>query len=145
LGKHHQTATEKLNSNTVVDPETGCFEWQRGLVTGYGKVWLDGKWYVAHKLAWEALIGSVPEDKDLDHLCRNRKCWNIEHLEPVPHRINLLRGPETEATRNSAKTECKRGHPFDDENTGYKANGWRYCRACNQMGKEGRAAWDSAN
>lgn len=28
------------------------------------------------------------------------------------------------------KTHCKRGHPFDDDNTRYDKRGYRYCRKC---------------
>lgn len=31
------------------------------------------------------------------------------------------------------KTHCLRGHEFDDGNTGYKANGTRFCRACHRI------------
>ena len=30
-------------------------------------------------------------------------------------------------------TECQRGHPFDDANTGHDGRGKRYCRACTRM------------
>ena len=33
-------------------------------------------------------------------------------------------------TANGARTHCKRGHPFDLFNAGYKQNGWRWCRQC---------------
>lgn len=93
--RHTQAKTPmgKLFENTIIDPETGCYEWQRGVSSyGYGRIRLGDRRTFAHVLAYETLIGSVPEGWDIDHLCRNAKCWNVDHLEAVPHRINILRG-----------------------------------------------------
>jgi hypothetical protein len=41
---------------------------------------------------------------------------------------------------NGAKTHCKRGHPFDEANTGWRADGvGRYCRACQKMARQRHA------
>lgn len=84
----------KLWENTTIDPLTACWEYKRGLVTGYGKVWHDGKWYVAHRLGYSLLIGEIPSGLVLDHMCQNQTdgCWNPWHTEPVTQRINLMRG-----------------------------------------------------
>lgn len=34
-----------------------------------------------------------------------------------------------------AKTECKRGHPFDETNTYFRPNGRRMCRECARVAK----------
>lgn len=44
-------------------------------------------------------------------------------------RINTLRG-DTLPAFNARKTHCKRGHPFDTQNTLKKQGGARACRAC---------------
>jgi 5-methylcytosine-specific restriction endonuclease McrA len=46
--------------------------------------------------------------KVVDHLCRERLCININHLEAVTHAENLARTP--------AKTHCPKGHPYILEN-----------------------------
>ena len=83
----------------------------------------------AHRLVWEEFVGPIPDGMELDHVCRNRGCFNPDHLEPVTCRENLLRG-ETLAAQNAAKTHCHKGHPFDERNTGPTATGARRCRAC---------------
>jgi hypothetical protein len=47
---------------------------------------------MAHRFAYELLVGPIPEDLELDHLCRVRHCVNPAHLEPVTHLENILRG-----------------------------------------------------
>lgn len=58
---------------------------------GYVRVWVDGRRVLAHRLAYEKVRGPIPEGMELDHLCRNRSCCNVEHLEPVTHRVNAQR------------------------------------------------------
>ena len=118
-------------------PKTGCWIWEGSTANGYGRIGRDG----AHRVAYRALAGEVPEGKELDHICRLRACVNPEHLEPVTRRDNLLRG-STIAARNAAATHCPRGHEYSEENTYYRPSGARKCRAC-QREKEAatRARW----
>lgn len=106
---------------------------------GYGMFNLSRKGepqqvWSAHRLAYVVLVGCLPAGKDLDHLCRQRRCVNPFHLEPVRRRDNLLRSPVAPAGVNSAKTHCPQGHPYDDVNTywwkGMYGNPTRLCRAC---------------
>lgn len=50
---------------------------------------------VAHRVVFERARGPVPQGKELDHLCRNRKCVNPSHLEVVTRLINVVRGVKT--------------------------------------------------
>lgn len=104
-----------------------CWPWT-GVIgrDGYGKF----RGTSAQREVYQALVGLIPDGLELDHLCRNRSCVNPAHLEPVTHRENGARSPLWGGTINSAKTHCKRGHPFDAANT-YRVRGRRSCRACN--------------
>jgi len=67
----------------------GCWIWDHSLDTdGYGR------WYSVRvfKLFYKKYKGEVPKGLVLDHLCRNRKCVNPEHLEPVTQIENVRRG-----------------------------------------------------
>lgn len=98
---------------------------------GYGNLNVGGRTCGAHRVAYELFIGSIPEGLDLDHLCRVPLCVNPKHLEPVPRRINLLRG-QGFAPRNAQVTHCPRGHKYTPENTYVSKRGQRTCRECCQ-------------
>lgn len=132
-GRDHSNRTQapvadRFQAHIVPDPISGCWQWT-GAVSraGYGRFWLTGA-TDAYRAAWQIFRGEIPAGLTLDHLCRNRRCVNPEHLEPVPGPVNILRGNGPTAV-NARKTHCKRGHPFDAENTGITSNG-RRCRRC---------------
>lgn len=107
----------------------GCWIWTGGTDRkGYGKFWWAGQTGRAQRFAVLAWKGLFPSHYDTDHLCRNVFCVNPHHLEPVPRKVNLHRGLSP-AGINAAKTACKRGHPFNKENTYWYRNE-RGCRIC---------------
>jgi hypothetical protein len=116
-----------------VEPTGFCWEWTRGTTTdGYGRAWDPriGKAVYAHRAAYEMLVGPIPEGMHLDHLCRNRRCVNPDHLEVVSPSENSRRARRRPSTRPRA-TRCKWGHPYDEKNTYVSPTGRRNCRACN--------------
>lgn len=81
-----------------------------------------------HQLSFFVMNGPLISGLQIDHLCRNKKCFNPSHLEQVTPRENTLRGVSLSAL-NARKSLCKRGHQFSMENT-YLApkSGARQCR-----------------
>ena len=113
-----------------VDKSESCWLWTGGLVKGgYGQYNLEGRCRQAHRLAYELAVGPIPDGLVIDHLCKNPRCVNPEHLEPVTRGENVLRGVGPTA-ENARKSECKRGHPLTPENLAPSKQGWRVCRAC---------------
>lgn len=85
----------------VVDEDTGCWNW--GLQVdrdGYGRARRAGETSptAAHRVVYEEIRGPIPSGLDLDHLCRNRRCVNPDHLEPVTRTENYRRGLRTKLT-----------------------------------------------
>lgn len=108
-------------------PFSGCWLWTGALkerAGGYGSFQLaKRKSVTAHRFAYRRLVGEVPAGLELDHLCRIPCCVNPAHLEPVTHRVNVLRG-EGIAAEHARKTHCKESHPL--ESIGSR----RFCREC---------------
>jgi hypothetical protein len=110
----------------------GCWDWA-GYVTpqGYGSIYRGGgirRPQQAHRVAYELLIGEIPEGLVLDHLCRNRKCVNPLHVEVVTQRINVLRG-ENQTAKQAKRTRCPEGHRYDRVDTS-EGKRRRYCSIC---------------
>lgn len=109
-----------------------CWEWTGSrFASGYGQSSALGSSHKAHRVAYELVVGPIPDGLTLDHLCRNRGCVNPSHLEPVSIRTNILRGAGPPAL-NAAKTECRHGHPLSPGNTYLNPRGERQCRSCNR-------------
>ena len=104
-----------------------CWLWSGPRSGRYGAACLGGKVRKAHKVVYEFLKGPVPAGKELDHLCRNRYCVKPEHLEPVSHRENILRG-NSPAAVHAKQTHCSRGHSLADAYV--YDGGRRRCRVC---------------
>ncbi len=113
-----------------VEKTEGCWLWTGALDSdGYGNVNRSKKSVGAHRYAYELLVGPIPAGMVLDHICRNRRCVNPAHLDPVTNRENILRG-EGACARHARKTHCVHGHEFTPENTRIRPNGSRRCVAC---------------
>lgn len=112
--------------------ENGCWDWVGATNgRGYGSFWANGRRERAHRAIYERHRGPIPEGLTLDHLCRNTRCVNPDHLEAVQHRVNVLRG-EGIAAINAVKTHCPNGHPLTQGNlvTSKLAHRRRNCRQC---------------
>ncbi len=125
-----------------VDFSGDCWLWTGATALGggphpYGRIW-SGTYspkghsvaVAAHRVSYEIYVGPVPDHLELDHLCRNTLCVNPDHLEAVTHRENQLRGFSPMGLQ-ARQTHCKRGHPFDEQNTYFwEKKRLRRCRAC---------------
>ena len=115
-------------SKVSVGSSDECWDWLgRISEKGYGTYWgpIGGLKKVrrAHRIAYEAAIGPIADGLTLDHLCRNRRCCNPAHLEPVTQAENNRRAAV-------AITHCPRGHEYTPENTYQKPRCGRVCRVC---------------
>lgn len=122
---------ERIERNVFINELTGCWLWLGSCDRhGYGRLTVDRKPRLAHRLSYEIFIGPVPVGLELDHECDRRECVNPKHVVPKTHRENMLRGGRGVGAINARKVRCEHGHPFDEKNT-YRHRSRRSCRACN--------------
>ena len=117
--------------------DSGCWEWQGTKDTHeYGIFSINHKNLRSHRFIYEYYHGSISSILTIDHLCRNRKCVNPNHLEQVSIKINVLRGDNTCAI-NARKTHCNHGHPLFGDNLAIE-NGTRRCKTCHKERRKER-------
>lgn len=124
-----------------VQAPSDCWLWKLSVGShGYGQVgWglPDGRnaGTTAHRVAWIAANGPIPDGLTIDHLCRNRRCCNPSHLRLLTLSDN--------ASDNGMKrrTHCVHGHEYDEANT-YRnpRTGHRSCRRCARIARGYEAA-----
>ena len=98
----HETPEKRFNRNVRKDEDTGCWNWhgagsgkmydRESGTGGYGQLRIGGQSWMAHRWAYEQKhkVTLTPEDT-LDHLCRNTRCVNPDHLERVSLTENVKR------------------------------------------------------
>ncbi len=89
-----------------VDKTGDCWLWTGSLDhRGYGTFYLraDASPAKAHRVAYELVVGAIPEGMQLDHrhTCP-KNCVNPTHLRPVTHKQNL-------ENRAGARSDSKSG------------------------------------
>jgi len=121
---------KRFNSKYII-LKNGCWEWQDTIssITGYGRIWKNGKNVMAHRFSYEFFNGPIPEKMTIDHLCKNRKCVNPFHLDLVTRHENASRGGN-EIANNKLKTHCPSGHEYNRNNTYLTKKGYRQCISC---------------
>ena len=124
-----------------VDKTDTCWRWKAHIHRhGYGAFYMTidkkEKMLSSHRVAlWfegrcNLTVVRGANDDIADHLCKNRACVRPSHLRIVTATVNILENSVGPAAINLRKTQCKRGHPFNKENTSVSQKGGRTCRTC---------------
>lgn len=110
-----------------------CWEWRGGVTDGgYGRFSWAARPRLAHRIAWTLLVGQIVQGFELDHLCRNRRCVNPDHLEELSSSDHAHRSIKGLSPR------CPRGHTtlvFQWS----EGRGWR--RRCSTCGSLNERSW----
>jgi len=139
------TTSKELEVTGCVDREwllgkltpraSGCMEWS-GTRTdrGYGVVRIRHRQWRAHRLAWTAFNGPIPNGLFVCHKCDNPPCCNPEHLFVGTPQDNVTdavkKGRHAGWPRTKRKELCRR-KLHDMEASGYRhSDGPRRCREC---------------
>lgn len=131
---------ERFTRRLVTMP-SGCIEWTGATNSnGYGHLGRGGRRepkVMAHRLAWELARGPIPAGMHVCHSCDNPPCCNVEHLFLGTRSDNMSDMVSKGRSRGQKKTECPKGHPFDEANTRV----YRGRRSCRKCGIAATARW----
>lgn len=116
--------------------ETNCTVWIGSTNNkGYGLISVNGKAQLAHRVAYEAEFGPIPDGMVIDHLCRVRNCVNPMHLEAVTVTENNRRGRSARTLQ--AGDTCINGHLLTTSAEIYvKPTGVTECRECRRASSD---------
>lgn len=111
-------------------PDGDCLIWQGATNSrGYGCVsgGRKGNTLLAHRVVFTEEVGPIEDGMTVDHMCTNKLCMNVFHMQ-------LVTASENSKLKNERQTHCKNGHALSGENlrlnkkkTGYVH---RVCRTC---------------
>jgi hypothetical protein len=133
------TAQQRIARSIVVD-DNGCWIWQRAINRdGYGRIRVDKRAWLVHRLAYTLSVGAIPNGLDLDHLCRVRACCNPSHVQPVDRKTNVLRGEHPNVVLHHVG-QCKHGHVIDTDNAYVRPDGRLKCAECTRAAVRQRRA-----
>lgn len=109
---------ERLEASSVLDEETGCRIWTGGTCgPGYGKIRVEGKQRLAHRMAYEIAFGPIPDGLWVLHRCDTPGCITPDHLFLGTVTDNNAdrhaKGRDAKGDRNGSRTHPER-YPVGD-------------------------------
>lgn len=134
----------RLMSCVVKDELSGCWNRTKSVhrITGYSNYRIlienpnsprrDVIRTGAHRASYCYYNGDIDNSGDtvIDHICRNKRCINPDHLRQVSDRQNALENSIGVAALNAIKTHCKEGHELAGDNLKMLSHNGKQRRCC---------------
>lgn len=89
FGRPRLELAERVEMNSVPEPNTGCRLWTGALWGKYGRIKVDRVRRKAHQVAFEAHKGLVPPGRIVCHSCGVSLCVEPSHLYAGTHQDNF--------------------------------------------------------
>lgn len=117
-----------------------CWPWMAYVdKQGYGRFgWTYKEVVRAHQALLRLHAIEVPSAHEADHLCGNKVCCNLRHIEVVLGVVNASRGSHARWD-GRRRTHCGEGHLLSGRGSYVSKKGQRRCRICTLA--EQRAAY----
>ncbi len=80
----------ELSPGFPLEDTEACWTWPDKGTEHKGYVFIGGK--VAHRIAYELVIGPIPDGLEANHECRHKPCRNPFHIKPMTHAENVRYG-----------------------------------------------------
>lgn len=129
---------EKLMGERIKISPSGCWLWLAYTSKdGYGRLTHLGETLTAHRYTYRELVGPIPDRAHLHHQCRNRRCVNPEHLQPLSASVHIglhsKCSPKQLSVRRKSQTHCIYDHELAGENVYVRGDGRRNCMTCKRI------------
>lgn len=123
---------EKINNRIIIN-ENWCHIRQWALNNSwYGVMKIDWKFWYIHRFVYD-YIKWIPEWLTIDHICKNIKCCNINHLQTMSRKDTSKQWWDF-SRKNKTILYCDKHNKNRERN-----KKWYFCRDCrNEYTKEWR-------
>lgn len=125
MASYHDKNTPEKVLARLVARENGCLVWPGATNGRYGQARINNVVLYVHRIAYEHHVGRIPESMTIDHLCGEKLCANVLHLEVVTNAENTGR-----AARARGGGGCRNGHGPGDQ--WIDKRGHARCRPCHR-------------
>lgn len=114
----YATPAEAFNART--EWRGDCLEWTGATHrNGYGTLSVSGRMVLVHRFAWERANSPIPEGMEIDHICHNRACVNVEHLRLATREEN---GRNRAGAQPGSRSGVRNVHP---NGSGWRVSIWK--------------------
>ena len=114
-----------------VDKTSYCWIWTGAKKsTGYGKVKVNNRDWLAHRYSYYISTGIEPGNLLVCHHCDNPPCVRPNHLFLGTSSENALDSSRKGRHHSIRKECCPKGHLYSGNNLYLDPRGFRQCRTC---------------